>query len=62
MSKSRRRKIMNSARRRQNILEIVAKLAKGMYSKRGVAVASGAVNQTRAKSESECDRMRTASG
>jgi len=34
MTKSRRRKIMNSARRRQNILEIVAKLAKAMYSKR----------------------------
>lgn len=34
MSKSRRRKIMNSARRLQNTLEIVAKLAKAMYSKR----------------------------
>ena len=34
MSKSRRRKIMNSARQLQNILEIVAKLAKAMYSKR----------------------------
>lgn len=59
MIESRRQKFMGRAGRRQNILEIVAKLARTMYSKEvRASVASAGVNQTRAESESNAIRMR----